>query len=63
MPYAHALEALRRVLLRGDTLLTLALFDDIAVLILYTLVFIPLGLLAFRWGYNKVRMEGTTASY
>ncbi len=63
MPYAHALEALRRVLLRGDTLLTLALFDDVAVLILYTLVFIPLGLLAFRWGYNKVRMEGTTASY
>jgi len=36
---------------------------NILILMGYTLVFTPLGLLAFRWGYNRVRTEGTTASY
>ncbi len=63
MPYTYALEALRRVLLTGATVASPEVFTNILILMGYTLVFMPLGLLAFRWGYNRVRTEGTTASY
>lgn len=63
MPYTYALDAARRILLNGATLLSPNVLLNIAVLIVYTAVFIPLGLRVFKWGVNRIRYEGTVATY
>jgi ABC-2 type transport system permease protein len=63
MPYTYALDAARRVLLTGATLASFSVFSDFIVLAIYTVVFIPIGLWVFRWGCNRVRYEGTVATY
>jgi ABC-2 type transport system permease protein len=63
MPYTYALDAARRVLLTGATLTSPPVLWDLTVLMMYTVVFIPLGLWVFRWGYNRIRAEGTVATY
>lgn len=63
MPYTYALEGLRKVLLTGQTLLHQEVLSTAALLGAYTILLIPLGLLIFRAGYNRVRTEGSTASY
>lgn len=63
MPYTYALDACRRILLTGATLLSRPVLIDVAVLVLYMVVFIPLGLRIFRWGLDRIRYEGTVASY
>ncbi len=63
MPYTYALDAARRVLLTGATLTSPTVLSDLIVLAIYTVVFIPIGLWVFRWGYNRIRDEGTVATY
>ncbi|MEM2850002.1 MAG: hypothetical protein QXI36_06990, partial [Candidatus Bathyarchaeia archaeon] len=63
MPYTYALDAARRILLNGATLLSPNVLLNVAVLIIYTVVFIPLSLRVFRWGVNRIRYEGTVATY
>jgi len=63
LPYTQALEAQRRVLLTGATLASPEVLSRAVLLAVYTAVLMPLGLLAFRWGYNRVREEGTTVTY
>jgi len=63
MPYTYALDAARRVLLNGATLASPAVLGDIVVLVIYTIVFIPIGLWVFRWGCDRIRYEGTVATY
>jgi ABC-2 type transport system permease protein len=48
MPYTYALDAARRILLNGSTLLSLNVSLNVLVLILYAVVFIPLGLKVFK---------------
>jgi len=63
MPYTYALDAARKVLLLGATLLTPSVVGDMIVLVIYTIFFIPAGLKVFKWGVNRIRYEGTVATY
>jgi len=63
MPYTYALDAARRVFLTGATLISPIVLGDLLVLLFYTIVFIPIGLWVFRWGCNRIRDEGTVATY
>jgi ABC-2 type transport system permease protein len=63
LPYTHALDALRKVLLLGRTVFDPAVAGTIGVLVGYSVVMLPLSLLFYRWGYNRVRREGTTTTY
>ena len=63
MPYTYALDAARRVIITGATLISPGVLSDLAILIAYTVVFIPVGLWVFRWGCDRIREEGTVATY
>lgn len=63
MPYTYALDAARRVLLTGAALTSPPIFNDMLVLLIYTIIFIPVGLKVFKWGCNRIRDEGTVATY
>jgi ABC-2 type transport system permease protein len=63
MPYTYALDAARRILLNGSTLLSPNVSLNALILIVYAVVFIPLGLRVFNWGVNRIRYEGTVATY
>ncbi|GEM_PF-1049978 len=63
MPYTYALDASRRILLNGATLFSSEVLKNVAILIIYAIVFIPIGLRVFRWGINRIRYEGTVATY
>jgi len=63
MPYTYALDAARRVLLTGANLTSPAVVFDLTVLTAYTAIFIPIGMRVFRWGCDRIRYEGTVATY
>ncbi|MEM3018853.1 MAG: ABC transporter permease [Candidatus Bathyarchaeia archaeon] len=63
MPYTYALDALRRVLLTGATLASPDVLKDLTILAIYAIIFIPIGLKVFRWGCDRIRDEGTVATY
>ena len=63
MPYTYALDAARRILLTGVTSALPIVMNDLMVLAVFTAVFIPAGLWVFRWGCDRIRKEGTVASY
>ncbi len=63
MPYTYALDAARRVLLTGATLATPEVLSDLAILLVFTFVFLPAGLRVFTWGMDRIRREGTVATY
>ncbi len=61
LPPTYALSALRRSLLVGANLSDMQ--QELLVLALVALVTTPLGLLTFRWGFNRARRDGTLVSY
>jgi len=63
LPYTHALNGLRKVLLLGETVLSPSVGVSVLVLIVYSICLLPLSLLFFRWGYNRIRDEGSTTTY
>jgi len=63
MPYTYALDAERKILLNGETLMSSSVFNSVVLLGVYAAVLIPFGLLVFKWGYNRIRDEGTVATY
>ena len=63
MPYTYALDALRKSLLQGATILNIDILFDLALLAIYALILLPLGLWSFKRGYDKIRVEGSTATY
>jgi len=63
MPYTYAVDATRRVFLNGATLISPQVFTDLVILSIYSIVFIPIGLRFFTWGSNRIREEGTVATY
>lgn len=63
MPYTYALDACRKIMLTGATLLSPGVSWNIFILVVYAFVFIPIGLRVFRWGLNRIRYEGTVSTY
>ena len=63
MPYTYALDALRKSLIQGATLASQDILFDLAVLVVYAVILLPLGLWSFNVGYDRIRTEGTTSSY
>jgi ABC-2 type transport system permease protein len=63
MPYTYAVDASRRIFLMGATLTSPDVLNDLVVLAIYTLVFMPIGLWVFALGCNRIRDDGTVATY
>lgn len=63
MPYTYALDACRKIMLTGATLLSPGVSWNIFILVVYAFIFIPIGLRVFRWGLNRIRYEGTVSTY
>lgn len=63
MPYTYALDALRKSMIQGATIASRDILFDLAVLVVYAAILLPVGLWSFNLGYDKIRTEGTTSSY
>ena len=63
IPYTHGIDALRRILILGETLASPSVWRSTLVLLGFSALFIPLSMLSFKWGYNRVRQLGETATY
>jgi len=63
MPYTYALDALRKSMIQGTTFASPDILFDLMVLVAHSLILLPLGLLSFKVGYDKIRTEGTTSVY
>ena len=63
LPYTQALDALRKVLLLGEDIFTASVWSKAVLLLGYSAILLPLSLYFFRWGYNRIRREGTTTTY
>ncbi len=61
VPMSHALEALRLSLLKSATIAQIA--PRLAALAAFTVILLPLGLLAFRAALREARADGTLGHY
>jgi len=61
LPITYALRGLRLALLQGAA--WSALFPDIAALALFSVVLLPVSLLAFRYAVRRARFEGSLTHY
>lgn len=61
IPLSHALEGMRRALLTGEGFVDLR--PQIGALTLFTLLFLPAGLVGFRAAVRHAKREGTLAHY
>ncbi|HDN80506.1 MAG TPA: ABC transporter ATP-binding protein/permease [Chloroflexi bacterium] len=61
LPITYSLEAMRRALLLGDSLITL--MGEIAALIAFAAVLWPLSLLAFHYAVRQAKRDGSLAQY
>lgn len=57
LPFTYALEAVRKSFIQGVSFSDLS--RELAVLLGFSLVILPLGLLFFRWAFQKSRLHGT----
>lgn len=60
-PLTFSLEAMRRALLNGETLADLS--HEVAMLALFSVVLLPLGLAAFRYAVWRARRDGSLAQF
>lgn len=61
IPITYSLDAMRKSLLLGASLQ--AVLRDLIFLALFTLIFLPLGLLLLRYAYNSARQDGSLTHY
>jgi len=61
LPITHALEAIRKVLLKGATFS--AIYNEILALSIFVMLLFPLGLFAFSYGLKLARKEGSLIHY
>lgn len=61
LPITYALHGLRRALLKGSRFSDL--LPDIQALLLFVVILLPLGILAFRVAVRKARQEGSLVQY
>ena len=57
LPLTFSLECLRKVLLKGVSLTEIR--RELLILALFSVVFIPLGLLFFRWALRRAKRDGS----
>ena len=63
LPYTYALDAMRKALIGGATLLSPDVYFDVITLVIFSVVLLPIGLKVLQMGYNKIRENGTMATY
>ena len=61
LPITYSLNGMRHALLQGYSLHALA--PDITALIVFSVVLVPLGLLAFKYAVKKAKRDGTLVQY
>lgn len=61
LPNTHALIALRQSLINNYSVWQVK--DQILILLLFSFITIPLGIMAFRKGFDRARKEGTLSYY
>ncbi|MDD2665474.1 MAG: ABC transporter permease [Methanocellales archaeon] len=61
LPITYSLSGMRHALLQGYSLRALA--PDIIALAVFTVVLVPLGLLAFTYAVKKAKVDGTLVQY
>ncbi|MDO8527127.1 MAG: ABC transporter permease [Deltaproteobacteria bacterium] len=61
IPWTYSLEAMRMALLEGKSVFELA--NPIISLILFSILFLPSGLLFFRWSVKQAKREGSLVFY
>lgn len=61
LPNTHALIALRHTLINHYTVWQVK--DQIVILLIFSLVTIPLGIISFKKGFDRARREGTLSYY
>lgn len=62
-PYTYALDGMRRTLILGASIFDGNVLTDMVVLTVFSIMLVPAGLRMLRWGYGRIRREGTTSSY
>ena len=61
LPITHALEAMRQILLSGASLRNV--LPQAQILLYFTIILLPLGLISFRYGLKLARKEGSLVHY
>lgn len=61
IPSTYALSALRRTLLQGQTLSQIEL--DLVILILFSLILLPIGSIAFKFAVRWAKIDGSLSVY
>lgn len=61
LPITYSLRAMRHALLQGYSVIELA--PDIGILVLFTVVMLPLSLVAFNYTVRRAKAEGSLAHY
>ncbi|MFQ5813889.1 MAG: ABC transporter permease [Anaerolineae bacterium] len=61
LPITYSLRAMRLALLQGRSLADLA--PDILILLLFSLILLPLSLLAFRYAVHRAKVDGSLTHY
>ncbi len=62
-PYTYALDGMRRTLILDASIFDGNVLTDVIVLAVFSIILVPTGLRMLRWGYGRIRREGTTSSY
>ncbi len=63
LPTTYGLDGLRRSILLGADLSSPAIVSDISGLVILSVILVPLGVLIFRAGCRKAKIEGTLSYY
>ena len=63
LPYAYALDGMRRALIFGASLADKDVLTDVIALSVFSIILVPVGLAVLNWGYRTIRRRGTTSSY
>lgn len=61
LPTTHALIGLRQTLINHTPLNQLR--EQLLILVIFACISIPLGLLVFRWGFDRAKRDGTLSYY
>lgn len=61
LPTTYALGALREVLILDASVSSIT--KSILILLVFAGITVPIGLIIFKWGYNKARIKGNLAEY
>jgi ABC-2 type transport system permease protein len=61
LPLTYSLQAMRRAILTGDSLSTMA--SDVVALLLFAAILLPVSFVAFRYAVKRAKIEGSLTQY